>query len=676
MVLAFSEPLDPATAGNASNYQISSSGGALNITGATVSGSGRSVTLTTAPQTLGNKYTVTVNNLEDTAATPNTIAADSTAVFFPVGDLVMENGMVVFEVENFDRNTSGLWELDTTRGDPSGGASMVVPNGTAGADLTTMLEYDIDFTATGTFRVWYRASADNTGDDSAWLYLDGFPPFERSAGNDASMQGFANNQDFVWANDAQSGTDPFSVDVLTPGLHTIAIVHREDGAFFDKMILTTNTAFTPTGTGPAETREGAPGAPTISLTAPTEGQNFSGGSAVTISADAQGDSGLLITSVEFLVNGVVVGEDTTSPFSFDWTVPALNYVLPFEVQARATDEMGQTVTSESVEITAGTPPPGPGANIAWVSFHSADDTPSQAALDAGFTEAADVKYTRLLELNGHNVTRFVTIPDIQNNAALVADLNTNDLVMISRSVPSDHYQDAGETETWSEQITVPMMILGGYVLRDSRMGYTTGGTMIDTTGTIRLEVTDPSHPIFSGIALDSENVMVDPYAGVVTFNGITERGISVNNNPLEGNGTILATVATAGDPTSGAFVIAEWESGANLNAGTDTLASDRLVFLTGSREHSGLTSQGAGIYDLNAAGATMLLNAVGYMTGGVIQPPTPDISISRTGDQISINFDGTLEAADTVDGTYTEVATDSPYTVDPTAPMRFYRARQ
>ena len=64
-------------------------------------------------------------------------------------------------------------------------------------------------------------------------------------------------------------------------------------------------------------------------------------------------------------------------------------------------------------------------------------------------------------------------------------------------------------------------------------------------------------------------------------------------------------------------MIAEWSAGATMEhaggAGTDILAGNRLVFLTGSREPSGVTSHTAGLYDLFPDGEQMLLNAVDYM---------------------------------------------------------------
>jgi hypothetical protein len=166
-----------------------------------------------------------------------------------------------------------------------------------------------------------------------------------------------------------------------------------------------------------------------------------------------------------------------------------------------------------------------------------------------------------------------------------------------------------------------MINLNGYTLRNSRLGFTDGGTMVDTIGDITLTVTDPAHPIFAGIEL-LDGVMVNPFAeGAVplpTDPTIISRGISVNNNALDEEGTVLATVATADDPTVGGIVIAELPAGATLQNSSgspdDVLGGPRLVFLTGSREPSGVTGgQAAALYDLYADGEQMFLNAVAYM---------------------------------------------------------------
>jgi len=102
-----------------------------------------------------------------------------------------------------------------------------------------------------------------------------------------------------------------------------------------------------------------------------------------------------------------------------------------------------------------------------------------------------------------------------------------------------------------------------------------------------------------------------------------------------------------------------------------------MVFLTGSREQ-GFTSQGAGIYDLEADGAKLFLNAVNYMTS---LPDAPAggaaIAIANDGGNIAITYEGTLQSADSVTGPYSDVAgASSPFSVTADAPQKFYRAVQ
>jgi hypothetical protein len=290
-------------------------------------------------------------------------------------------------------------------------------------------------------------------------------------------------------------------------------------------------------------------------------------------------------------------------------------------------------------LTLGLLSSAPAATIVWVSFHAADNAPGADAVGVGFTEAPDKGYTDLLKANGFNVTRYVTsaTPD----AAL---LNGADLVIISRSVPSGNYEGAAAT-TWNTTISAPMMILGGYVIRQNRMGFSTGNTIPDTTGDIRLTAANPAHPIFAGIPLTA-GTMANPYAGVVPIptDGTMSRGISIVTEAANANGTVLATVAPSGGGPAGAMVIAEWPAGVTVThaggAGTDTLAGPRLVFLTGSREPSGVTGgQAAGIYDLHPDGERMFLNAVRYMLGvpaELASDPSPEKGA------IDVPFDTTM----------------------------------
>jgi hypothetical protein len=254
------------------------------------------------------------------------------------------------------------------------------------------------------------------------------------------------------------------------------------------------------------------------------------------------------------------------------------------------------------------------ATILWVSFHAADDAPSTGAVGVGFTSAVDKPYTDLLKANGYNVVRYV-----QTGTPDLSLVNAADLVILGRSVSSGSFQNDAAS-IWNAQVTAPMLITNGYLLRSSRLGYTTGTNMPDTTGDIALTATDPTHPIFAGISL-TDGTMDNPYTGVVAYptDGTVARGTSINSDAVDDEGAVLAVVSQASAATgpAGAMIIGEWQAGASLThaggAGTDVLGSHRLVFLTGGREASGKSSETAGLYDLHEDGAQMFLNAVEYM---------------------------------------------------------------
>ncbi len=265
-----------------------------------------------------------------------------------------------------------------------------------------------------------------------------------------------------------------------------------------------------------------------------------------------------------------------------------------------------------------------------------------AADTAGFDQAPDVGYTQALTAAGHNVTRVVT-QDITATTPMAPDklatLNASDLIIIGRSVASGHYQQPLESLFWNTAITKPIINMGAYTMRNSRLGQYTGGNIPDTVNPVRMTATNPSHPIFAGIALDGSNMMVNTYADPVTApfapNNL-QRGISVVTDPIVAGGQLIGTLpvmaGTPPAPVAGA-AIALFPPGTVMDT-DDTIATDptdisnvlggyRLIFLSGSRENAAnatavppitaLTAEGSGIYDLSADGNRMFLNAVNFM---------------------------------------------------------------
>jgi chitodextrinase len=94
---------------------------------------------------------------------------------------------------------------------------------------------------------------------------------------------------------------------------------------------------------------GAPNTPpTVSVTSPSNGATFLVGASVPFNATAADADGT-VDSVQFYVDGIKVGSDLSSPYTFSWTATVGAHALT----AKATDNGGTTVTSSPVNITVG-----------------------------------------------------------------------------------------------------------------------------------------------------------------------------------------------------------------------------------------------------------------------------------------------------------------------------------
>jgi cellulose 1,4-beta-cellobiosidase len=114
---------------------------------------------------------------------------------------------------------------------------------------------------------------------------------------------------------------------------------------------TAPTSFTVNGTACNGGGGGGNQAPTVSLTSPTSGAAYAAGAAVPLAATAS-DPGGAVARVEFLVDGTVVGTDTTSPYSFSVTGLASG---SHTAQARAFDNgtPALSATTAAVSFTVG-----------------------------------------------------------------------------------------------------------------------------------------------------------------------------------------------------------------------------------------------------------------------------------------------------------------------------------
>lgn len=152
-----------------------------------------------------------------------------------------------------------------------------------------------------------------------------------------------------------------------------------------------------------------PDIPSVTITAPLAGATAETGATVTISATVT-DAGNNVSKVEFLVDGVKIGEDLTAPYTFTWTATTKG---SHTITAKATDALAKTGSAEAViTITVpqtpylGTPWPIPGKiefenydeggnNVAYYdsspgtsvptppNFRSSEDVDIETCTDAG-----------------------------------------------------------------------------------------------------------------------------------------------------------------------------------------------------------------------------------------------------------------------------------------------------
>lgn len=248
------------------------------ISGATSS------TLTIPNATLANAGAYYAVVTAGNATLNSQVAAALTTVPPPQKSFLQDStGMTVMEAENFYESTVAAdghaWLPVSGRAGSSGAGYLVVlpdsgsNNGNDPATFTAgpRVDYRITFNAAGRNYIWLRGGDPNgSGNgDSVNAGLDGTAP--TSAIRIDGTPGFNIGSGWNWVGNIQGDTRA-SIDVPGAGVHTVNLWMREDGFVVDKVILTTDEAFTPEGTGPAESQSGGGGtAPTISISGQASG---------------------------------------------------------------------------------------------------------------------------------------------------------------------------------------------------------------------------------------------------------------------------------------------------------------------------------------------------------------------------------------------------------------------
>ena len=164
-------------------------------------------------------------------------------------------GIISFEVEDFTDSTiigEHAWTLVTNPADYSGkGAMQLLPdNGkfyfTNYFLQCSRLDYAVDFIKTGTHYIWIRAYAPSTSSNSFHMGINFIE--EKNASRIGDFEG---TEQWEWIN--AHPIDPTlvrSFEVEAIGTQGVSLWFAEDGVIADKIVLTTDPQYKPTGLGP------------------------------------------------------------------------------------------------------------------------------------------------------------------------------------------------------------------------------------------------------------------------------------------------------------------------------------------------------------------------------------------------------------------------------------------
>jgi len=161
------------------------------------------------------------------------------------------DGLVVMEGENFtgadgrnDENGSEWRVASYISGFVgSGYVEIPPPKGTNGAwENSCELTYEIRFTTAWKYNIWLRRYSEGGGSDSCWVGLDG----TQMGTNDSA----GDHGQWIWKN--------LGTMSITAGLHVFNLRRREAQYKVDRILLTTDSTYTPTGDGPPESPRGIP----------------------------------------------------------------------------------------------------------------------------------------------------------------------------------------------------------------------------------------------------------------------------------------------------------------------------------------------------------------------------------------------------------------------------------
>jgi hypothetical protein len=162
------------------------------------------------------------------------------------------NGIVSIDAEHYMANigqNGHTWEKVLKTGYAGECAMQALPNNgtsinTGYAVNSPRMDYLVNFIKTGKQYIWARGIGPSGNDDSYHAGIDG-----KETGTCDRISSFTAK--WKWSKNDMDGSAAYFT-VAAAGEHTVNIWMREDGFIIDKIVITTNPNYVPTGTGPAE----------------------------------------------------------------------------------------------------------------------------------------------------------------------------------------------------------------------------------------------------------------------------------------------------------------------------------------------------------------------------------------------------------------------------------------
>jgi hypothetical protein len=162
--------------------------------------------------------------------------------------------VLVVEAEDYNDKTAGSgaaagssWDKLNGSGSSGTGYMQALPDN--GLTIDTNIEtesphlgYNLDFPKAATYYLWLKGSSYDRGSNSVHYGLNGAAI--SSGSSDCALLPFTSDDPFIWRSERADASKP-AVTVDSPGVHTVDIWMRKDGAKLDRLLLTTNQDYVP-----------------------------------------------------------------------------------------------------------------------------------------------------------------------------------------------------------------------------------------------------------------------------------------------------------------------------------------------------------------------------------------------------------------------------------------------